>query len=310
MSSSPAPVILFAYKRPEHTKLTVEALQRNPEAAESDLWIFADGPRGEADRDETERTREYLRGICGFRNIVFTEREENYGLTRSIITGVTEVMEESGRAIVVEDDILTAPSFLHYMNRALDHFENDPDVQSITGHGMPPARFSVPKTYPYDVYATPRVNVWGWGSWLDRWRDVDWRMDAAHESLKNRAERRALEQISHDSLRFIEKYCAGDITSWDIPWLYDHYRRRRLCIAPVHSYVENIGMDGSGEHCGPSEEYRQELGKAVADPHFMEKAFADPEIADRIRHFYKREPMLPREIKRLLRKAGLLKTSG
>ncbi len=310
MSSPPAPVILFAYKRPEHTKLTVEALQRNPEAADSELWIFADGPRGEADDKDAERTREYLRSISGFRNIILTEREENYGLTRSIVTGVTQVMEKSGRAIIVEDDILTAPSFLNYMNRALDHFENDPDVQSISGHGMPPAGFSVRKTYPYDVYATQRINVWGWGSWLDRWRDVDWQMRGAYQSLTNRAERRALEQISHDSLRFVEQFCAGDITSWDIPWLYDHYKHRRLCIAPVHSYVENIGLDGSGEHCAPSDEYRQELDKAVANPHFMDKAFVDPEIAGCIRRFYKREPVLPREIKRLLKKAGLLKISG
>ena len=309
MSSAPAPVILFAYKRLPHTKITVEALQRNPEAKETDLWIFADGARSEADRAEMDETREYLRRIDGFRNIHLTERAENFGLSRSIITGVTEVLDKCGRAIIVEDDIRTAPSFLHYMNRALDHFEDDPRVQSVAAHGFPRHRLDVPEDYAYDVFACARASVWGWGTWRDRWLDVDWDMASAWKK-RDKISDRALEMAGRDLRRFIDKQLAGKLNSWDIPWSYDHCLKQRLCITPVHSYVENIGLDGSGEHCGPTEEYRQDLDKAVAEPRFMEAAFVDPEIADHIRCCYKREPVLPREIKRLLRKAGLLKTSG
>ena len=40
-----APVIIFAFNRPNALKNTVQSLLQNEEAKKSDLYIFVDGPR-------------------------------------------------------------------------------------------------------------------------------------------------------------------------------------------------------------------------------------------------------------------------
>lgn len=48
--SALAPIILFVYNRPAHTRKTLEALRGANLSAQSHLYIFADGPKDNADR--------------------------------------------------------------------------------------------------------------------------------------------------------------------------------------------------------------------------------------------------------------------
>ena len=305
MTGPLAPIVLFAFQRPEHTRRTIEALQRNPEARQSILWIFADGPRSGRDAEKVEETRRILRGVSGFGEIRLCEREENFGLTRSIRTGITQAIEEAGRVIVVEDDIVTAPSFLSYMNAALSRYEHMPLVQSISAHNLPHGKFAMPKGYEYDVYASPRPYVWGWGTWRDRWERVDWSMTGAERLRHDRSEQRALDVAGKGPAKWVRMQCDGELNSWDIPWIFDHHIKGGLSIHPVYSYVENIGMDGTGVHCTPSDEFRQDLSRAIRNPRFMPHPYVDPGIMAACRKFYARPPVIPREIDRILKQAGL-----
>ena len=135
-----APIVLFVYNRPEHTRQTLEALAANTLAQESDLFIYADGPKEDATEEQLERIRKVraiVRSQQGCKSVTVIESDTNKGLAASIILGVTETVNKYGRIIVLEDDIVTGKYFLEYMNTALKKYENEKQVWEITGFRSP-----------------------------------------------------------------------------------------------------------------------------------------------------------------------------
>ena len=99
-----SPIALFVYKRLRHTRQTIESLLKNAEANESILYIFSDAPKSEKDEYAVQEVRSYISSVKGFREIHIIQRQENFGLAKSIITGVTEILNSHETIIVVEDD--------------------------------------------------------------------------------------------------------------------------------------------------------------------------------------------------------------
>ncbi len=129
-----APIILFTYNRPWHTRQTIEALQKNLYADKSRLIILSDGPKTEIDVPKVQKVREYIKTVKGFRSIEIIEREKNWGLANNIIDGVTRIINEYGKIIVLEDDIVTSPYFLKFMNEALEFYKDEERVMHISGY--------------------------------------------------------------------------------------------------------------------------------------------------------------------------------
>ncbi|MDH3269365.1 MAG: glycosyltransferase, partial [Ignavibacteria bacterium] len=166
-----APIVLFVYNRPEHTKRTVESLLNNTLINNSTLFIFSDGPKNDKDLKNVEEVKDYIRTIKGFDKIEIIEREKNFGLANSVISGVTQVIESYGKVIVLEDDMISSPYFLKYMNEVLNFFEYDQRIFSVTGYTFP---IKIPEYYKYPVYLSSRSSSWGWGTWKNRWEKADW----------------------------------------------------------------------------------------------------------------------------------------
>ena len=143
-----SPVVLFVYNRPEHTKKTIEALQQNHLASESNLYIFSDGCKNENDKIRVEKVREFIQSVKGFKSVSITQREKNLGLANSVITGVSDVINKFGKVIVLEDDLVISPYFLQYMNKALDFYEKEEQVISIHGYIYP-----VKKELPRNIFS-------------------------------------------------------------------------------------------------------------------------------------------------------------
>src|SRR5262249_18023987 len=141
-----APVALFAYERPEHTRRTVEALKKNELARDTELIVFCDLAKGAKTAKRVREVGEYVRNITGFKSVRTVFRERNLGLAGSIIDGVTRVCGEHGRVIVLEDDLVTSRFFLKFMNDSLDAYETDDSVGSVHGYWYPVAE-SVPATF-------------------------------------------------------------------------------------------------------------------------------------------------------------------
>lgn len=256
-SPSLAPILLFVYNRPEHTRRLMESLKANPEASLSELYIFSDAPRDETGRPAVEEVRRYIRSIEGFRQIHRVEQRTNQGLARSIIDGVTQVVNRHGRVIVLEDDLVVSPYFLRFMNDALDTYQDEERVGHIqacdfTGDPALPETFLIAWT-----------GSWGWGTWARAWKHFNPDGAALLNELKTR-------QLTHRFdfdgnyryTRMLRRQVEGKNNSWAIRWNASLFLKGILSLNVGRSLVQNKGFDGSGTHCGGGGLYASTLWNA------------------------------------------------
>ncbi len=240
-----APLALFVYNRPSHTRQTVEALLVNAEASTTPLHIFSDAPKNAASRAAVAEVRSYIRTITGFRSITLLERESNYGLARSIINGVTKLCDEHGRVIVLEDDLVVSPYFLKYMNDALDLYEYEERVISVAGY-----RYPIDHDSEFSTFFLKGTNCWGWATWKRGWNLFE--ADGSHilAQLRERGLTREFDMNgAYGYTRMLKGQVRGENDSWAVRWHASAFLKDRLTLLPHKSLVENIGLDGSGVHC-------------------------------------------------------------
>lgn len=269
-----APVVLFVYNRPDHTRATLDALARNSLAPVSDLIIFSDAPKDQAAVPAVEAVRQLVAGASGFASVRVVERDKNLGLAKSVISGVTEIVSARGRVIVLEDDLVTTPQFLQYMNDALDRYENDPKAFSVGGYQFPEQKMAIPPSYGHDTYASYRCCSWGWATWLDRWNGIDWDMRYFDAFMADPDQQARFNRGGPDMTKTLQDQKEGKVNSWAIRFCHAHFAADMRCIYPVKSLVNNIGLDGSGVHCGEDPDRHHD----ALDEDFLPKDFcpADP----------------------------------
>lgn len=300
---SPVPVALFAYNRPRHLQRVVEALGRAALAADTELFVYADGPRHGRDEETVAQVRRYLRGIGGFKRVEIIERERNLGLARSVVAGVSELIDRYGALIVLEDDLVVAPRFLWLLNRLLATYQDEKSVFSLTGYNYPDRRLRIPSDYPYTVYFSPRLSSWGWASWSDRWSRVDWDVSDFGLFMRDPELRRRFDQGGADRSELLQQQMAGKVDSWGIRFNYASFKLGAYHVYPVRSLVDNIGLDGSGVHCRTTNGLQQELDLTFPERlHLPQRVEVDPRILSRLQTCFSRS--LLSRVRRKLRAAG------
>lgn len=254
-----APIALFVYSRPEHTRRTVEALANNEGAKDSVLYVFADAAKSAADTASVEVVRQYIHEIIGFRQVIIIEQSENLGLAKSIINGVTSLCEKYGRVIVLEDDLETSPYFLKFMNEALDFYENTPEVMHISGCRYPAEPFGEDDTF---VLRVPLC--WGWATWQRAW--ITFEKDI---TVMKRFDRAMIKRFdfgnTYSYWKQLELNRVGKINTWFVFWYANLFLRDGLSLFPARSLVNNIGMDDSGTHSRSTNEYNVTLSQTPID---------------------------------------------
>lgn len=240
-----APICLFTYNRPEETRKTVEALQHNFLAKESELFIFSDGPKKESVAQKVAEVRSFLRTVQGFRAVHLLESEVNRGLANSIISGVSKVISEYGKVIVVEDDLVSTPNFLNFMNESLDYYENHHQIFSISGYTM-----DLPglKHWDHDYYLGYRASSWGWGTWKSRWEQVDWQVKDYPDFKRDLFQQMRFMRGGADMPRMLHKQMNGKVDSWAIRWCYSQFLHNQLTVFPSSSKIRCIGFGASATH--------------------------------------------------------------
>jgi hypothetical protein len=246
-----ATIALFAYNRPEHTLRTLQALARNRLAEFSELVAFVDGPNRETDRERIEQVHRVIARVDKFRTVTVVGANVNQGCRQSLINGITSVLAEHDRVIVVEDDLNTSPYFLTFMNVCLDRYSDERAVFSVCGYSPPPYILKLPRAYPYDVYFSPRFSSWGWATWADRWRAYHGDRGAAHEVLNGGPLQWNFARAGTDLPWLLKLVQEGQLDTWDLDWTVAHFRHQALALTPVRSHVDNIGLDYSGTHTAP-----------------------------------------------------------
>lgn len=299
-----APIILFVYNREEHTRKTLEALKMNFLAKESILYIFSDGAKTEKDQEKVWSVRSLVKKYSSdFFETHIVEADKNQGLAASVISGVSKVIEGYGKVIVVEDDIVTSPYFLTYMNEALNYYADNKKIWSISGYTMPMRSL---RKYKKDVFLSYRASSWGWGTWLDRWQIIDWEISDYNEFRINKERICKFERGGKDLPCMLEDQRQGKIDSWAIRWCYWQSKCDMLTIYPRVSLVQNIGYDGSGTHGGNEEVF----GNCRVAREAKRYDFSDVELDRKItREFYEIYSAtlwfrIKKKIRKILKKRG------
>ncbi len=238
-----SPIVLFVYNRPWHTRQTIEALKKNELASDSELFIYSDAPKNDAVIASVREVREYIRAIDGFKKVTIIERERNYGLAANIIDGVISIVSQCGRVIVLEDDLVTSPVFLRFMNEALEFYKEEKRVWHISGY-MLPIRCSLPAS----TFFSKVMFCWGWATWQDRWMYFERDPEKLMEKFTRRMRRDFNLDGSHNFFYQIKANYKRTLDTWAVFWYATIYLNDGLCLNPTQSLVKNIGLDGSGEH--------------------------------------------------------------
>lgn len=279
------PLLLITFNRPEHTKKTIEALraQRPPL-----VYVFQDGPRNGNEKDELncKAVQEVVnREIDWECELHAYSSEKNRGCRDAIIYAINCVFKEYESVIVVEDDVVTSPAFYTYMCRALEFYRKYPAVWSISGYSLSPSKFKVPEDYDYDVFASPRLLNWGWGTWRNRWEKTDWTMSYYAEFMNHPYERQVFSQTGCDMIDMLREEYEGRSSAWDIQFAFAHFANHAISIVPCISYTYNIGFDGSGTHCGnthQSTDMNTYTLNTNIHPKLLENLYCDPRIINAI----------------------------
>ena len=251
-----APIVLFTYNRPWHTRQTIEALKKNELSSESELFIFSDGSKNDNDIDKVKQIRDYIKTIDGFKKINIIEREKNWGLANNIIDGVTQIVNKYGKIIVLEDDLVTSPYFLTFMNEALEYYKNEKRVMHISSCIWPIKQDGLDDTF----FIKP-ASCWGWATWERAWKY--YKKDA--EYYINTFTKKMIYDFNiNNSYKYFDQIIENKkrkINTWAIFWYATTYLQNGLSLHPKESYVKNIGNDGEGVHCGRTNVFDVDLIK-------------------------------------------------
>ena len=290
-----SPIILFVYNRPWHTKQTLDSLSNNILAEDSTLYIFCDGPKelsDEAEIKEIIETRNIANRETRFKKVIVKERKNNYGLADSIIDGVTEIVNKYGKIIVLEDDIVTSPGFLKYMNDALNVYEDVQKVMHISGY-MFPVKGKMKETF----FIQP-TSCWGWGTWSRAWCKFEKNPAKQILSIEKKGWKKFTINESNPAFRnHLELNIVGKLNTWAIFWYLSVYLNDGVSLHPYPSLVQNIGFDGSGVHCDREEDFKnpyinRELAKSINV--IKKNKFIDKKELLSIELFYRRINNLPK----------------
>lgn len=298
-----APIVLFAYKRADKLKKCLVALEKNEEVNRTDIFIFCDGAKNENDRQAVQEVRDYLyeyRKNAGFKRVEIIESPVNKGLANSIIAGVTEIINIYGKVIVLEDDIITTSDFIQYMNGALDFYEDMEQYGSISAYTLPIKGL---KKYDKDIYVTRKGDCWGWGTWKERWEKVDWSVSDFEEYYNNKKLRKQFNSLQAGIDTMLVMQMHGELDSWAVRWCYHMFKNHLLTVYPKVSRTVNIGMDGTGTHCGNIfEAYVDKTNKSLQNCHYE-----DLEVRRKLEKeasVFERNAQIKERIKKILRGSG------
>ncbi len=242
MTKKLAPIVLFVYNRLNCTRQTLEALQKNDLASKSELIIYSDSAKNQNDLDKVAKVREYIKNIDGFKKIIIRKTKENIGLANSIINGVTKVVNEYGKIIVLEDDLVTSRFFLRFMNEALVAYKDEPRVASIHGYIFPI------KNLP-ETFFIKGADCWGWATWSNKWSIFEKEGKKLLDKVKKKnLEREINFNGAYNYIKMLKNQIKGKNDSWAIRWYVSAFLKNMLSLYPGQSYVQNIGFGNEGTH--------------------------------------------------------------
>ena len=244
-----APILLFVYNRPLHVRRSIESLLANELAKDSELYIFSEAAKDETTQSNVNEVREFIHSIKGY-----VERTENWGLARNIIDGVTTLVNQYGRVIVLEDDLIVAPYFLQFMNDALETYKDEENVCHIQA-----CDFTKDPILP-DTFLIKWTGSWGWATWKRAWKLFNPNgQELLDELIRRKLTYRFDFNGKYGYTRMLRNQIKGKNNSWAIRWNASLFLADKLSLNVGKSLIQNEGFDGSGTNCGSGNLYDSDL---------------------------------------------------
>jgi len=285
VSNVNTPIAVFAYNRPLHLDKALIALGKCARLDRCKIFIYCDGQKDERSAQAIRDTRILAHEWAIRLAATVIERSINLGAGRSVSQGVTELCQQFGRVIVVEDDVVVSPDFVRYMLEALDKYGDDERVYQISGYQYP-----INNEQDCGCFFLPFPASWGWATWQRAWQHFDWDMAGASEALRRWRTRKRFDLGgSYPYSRALYAQLAGDIDAWDIQWYWTVFKAHGLALYPAISLTCNIGFDGSGTHYRRAETDnwlpQQDLEMWAGSPRYpFEHGFPDSVCVDESAH--------------------------
>lgn len=249
-----APILLFVYNRPDHVKRGIESLLANNLAKDSELYIFSDAAKNSETQSAVDEVRQFIHTIQGFKEIHYVERTENWGLARNIIDGVTSLVNQYGKVIVLEDDLIVAPYFLQFMNDALETYQDEENVCHIQA-----CDFTKDTSLP-DTFLIKWTGSWGWATWKRAWKLFNPNgQELLDELIRRKLTYRFDFNGKYGYTRMLRNQIKGKNNSWAIRWNASLFLADKLSLNVGKSLIQNEGFDGSGTNCGSGNLYASDL---------------------------------------------------
>lgn len=256
------PIIVFAYNRVKELQLTLESLFKCEGVEDHDIIIFRDGPKTDKDLLKTNAVKSYLLDLQKERTIKVYFSDTNQGLANSVIRGVSKAICDFEKVIVLEDDLLLSSNFLLFMEQALDFYQRDKNVFSVSGYSP---KINFDSNYLKDFYFVPRASSWGWATWQDRWESVDWNVNTYSSFKNNFFAQWRFAKGGIDLPGMLLDQMNGKINSWAIRWVYQQFLNGQATVYPSVSKVKSIGFGEDATHTKKTKRFDTtlDIGKQV-----------------------------------------------
>jgi hypothetical protein len=258
-----SPICLFAFNRPNETKMCLNHLSKCKLAKKSELFIFIDGPRSELDSNLCNQTLINCKTFTKkFKKLQIVFSTKNKGLASSVISGINDVFNKYDKIIVLEDDLLVSNNFLLYHNQCLKKYKNFIDVFSISGYNF---NLKAMNETSSDVCFLRRSCSWGWSTWSDRWYEIDWSDDSFQKNINNKENKVKIRKGGNDLLRMSKNQIKGKINSWSIKFSVHQLLKEKLTVYPKVSKLINIGFNSKATHTKSSRRFKTTLDVSEKD---------------------------------------------
>lgn len=243
-----APIVLLTYKRPEHTRITLEYLTKCELADQSKLYVFCDGPKADASEDTLQKMAEVqkvLRSKQWTKDVEIFESKENKGLYRNVKESIAHVIKLHGKCICIEDDLKIGKYFLTYMNEGLSKYEQTPHVKQISGF-MYPTQVATNES----AFFIRMINSYGWATWERAWNEIDFHGEGYEELRKDKELRKAFNlNGSYDYANMLEAQMKNSAYgSWAILYWWSVFKSEGIVLFPDYSLTQHNDFDHTGEH--------------------------------------------------------------
>ena len=260
--------IVFVYNRSNHTKKVLNGLKYNYKLPEK-LFIFQDGLKDKDNKEEWIKVNRLIHEIDWCNNEVIVS-DYNKGLSDSILSGINYSFKRYDAVIVLEDDCVPTANFISFMNQCFEKYKDNKKIYSIGGYSWP----IMLQKKEYDIYGCGRISSWGWGTWKNRWIIYEKDYEIIRKMKQDKELSRNLAIWGNDLEDTLVGNVRGICDSWAVFWALNVILKQGICISPYQSFIKNIGMDGSGVHCGISDQFEVECIDSKKDRFYLPDALS------------------------------------